>query len=107
MLWGQQIIIYTDHQNPVCDALGMISNCIYCWRLLIEEYAPEIIFIKGIHNTVADAISNLVSKPVVNPHKSIKAMNASGKPGHFANSAFRYSDCKTITRSENTISKVT
>ncbi len=25
----------------------------------MEEYAPEIIYIKGIHNTVADAISQL------------------------------------------------
>jgi len=27
--------------------------------LLLEEFAPEIIYIKGIHNTVADAISGL------------------------------------------------
>jgi hypothetical protein len=32
---------------------------VYRWRLLLEEYGPEIIYIKGIHNTVADAISRL------------------------------------------------
>jgi hypothetical protein len=35
--------------------------------LLLEEYAPEIVYIKGIHNTVADAISRLEYNPEVNP----------------------------------------
>ena len=57
MLWGQQIKVYTDHKNFTRDALGLTSNRVYQWRLLLEEFAPEIIYIKGIHNTVADAIS--------------------------------------------------
>jgi hypothetical protein len=32
----------------------------------LEEYAPEIIYIKGIHNTVTDAISLLDYDPKVN-----------------------------------------
>jgi hypothetical protein len=35
-------------------------------RILLEEYAPEIIYIKGIHNTVADAISRLDYDPKLN-----------------------------------------
>jgi hypothetical protein len=57
MLWGQDIKVYTDHKNLIRDALGFTSDRVYRWRLLLEEYAPEIIYIKGIHNTVADAIS--------------------------------------------------
>jgi hypothetical protein len=57
MLWGQHIKVYTDHKNLIRDALGLTSNRVYQWRLLLEEYAPEIVYIKGIHNTVADAIS--------------------------------------------------
>ena len=38
----------------------------YHWRLLLEEYAPEIVYIKGIHNTVVDAISWLEYNPEVN-----------------------------------------
>ena len=38
----------------------------YQWRLLLEEYAPENVYIKGIHNTVADAISRLEYNPEVN-----------------------------------------
>jgi hypothetical protein len=30
---------------------------VYRWRLILEEYGLEIVYIKGIHNTVADAIS--------------------------------------------------
>jgi hypothetical protein len=33
---------------------------------LLEEYGPEIVYIKGIHNTVADAISRLEYDPSVN-----------------------------------------
>jgi hypothetical protein len=32
----------------------------------LEEYAPEIVYIKGIHNTVADTISRLEYNPVQN-----------------------------------------
>jgi hypothetical protein len=57
MLWGQDIKVYTDHKNLTRDGLGLTSNKVYRWRLLLEEYAPEIIHIKGIHNKVVDAIS--------------------------------------------------
>jgi TusA-related sulfurtransferase len=57
MLWGQQIKVYTDHKNLTRDALGLTSDRVYQWRLFSEEFAPEVIYIKGIHNTVADAIS--------------------------------------------------
>ena len=67
MLWGQRIKVYTDHQNLKRNALGLTSNCFYHWRLLLEEYGPEIVHIPGIQNTVADAISRLEYDPMVNP----------------------------------------
>ncbi len=33
---------------------------------MLEEYRPKIIYIKGIHKTVADAISRLEYDPSVN-----------------------------------------
>ncbi len=57
MLWGQPIKVYTDHKYLIRDALGLTYDWVYQWRLLLEEYGPEIVYIKGIHNTVADAIS--------------------------------------------------
>ena len=57
MLWGQTITVFTDHKNLMQDALGLTSDQVYHWRLLLEEYGPTIEYIKGIHNTVADTIS--------------------------------------------------
>ncbi len=33
---------------------------------MLEEYRPKIVYIKGIHNTIADAIPRLESDPSVN-----------------------------------------
>ncbi len=48
MLWGQNIMVYTDHKNLTRDALGLTSDRVYWWQLLLEEYAPEIIYIKEL-----------------------------------------------------------
>jgi hypothetical protein len=49
-------------------------------KVILEEHGPEIIFIKGIHNTVADAISQLGYDPGVNQatlqQKSIRTQKA-------------------------------
>ena len=67
MLWGQRIIVYTDHKNLTSDVLGMDSNRVHRWRLLLEEFGPDIWYIKGVDNTVTDAISRLDYNPEVNP----------------------------------------
>ena len=66
MLWGQRIKVFTDHKNLVRDALGLTCDRVYRWRLLLEEYEPEIVFIKGVDNIVADAISRLEYDPEIN-----------------------------------------
>ena len=80
MLWGQRIKVYTDHKNLVRDALGLSSNRVFRWRLTLEEYNPEIIYIKGIDNTVADAISRLEYDPSVN----VKSVHWSERWCYFA-----------------------
>jgi ribonuclease HI len=45
MLWGQDIKVYTDHKNLTRHALGLTSDRVYRWWLLLEEYAPVIIYI--------------------------------------------------------------
>ncbi len=47
MLWGQIIKVYTDHKNLTRDALGLTSDRVHRWSLLLEEYAPEIVYING------------------------------------------------------------
>jgi hypothetical protein len=64
MLWGQKLKVFIDHKNLIQDALALTSDRVYQWRLLLEEYGPEIVHIKGIHNTVANAISRPDFGPV-------------------------------------------
>jgi hypothetical protein len=59
ILWGQNIKVFTDHANLMRNALGSTLDRVYQWRLLLEEYGPNIVYIKGIHNTIADAVSQL------------------------------------------------
>jgi hypothetical protein len=66
MLWGQQIKVFTDHANLMRDALGLTLDRVCRWRVLLEEYRPKTVYIKGIHNTVADAVSLLEYDPSVN-----------------------------------------
>jgi hypothetical protein len=66
MLWGQNIKVFTDHTNLMRDALGLTLDRMYQWRLLLEEYGLEIVYIKRIHNTIADAVSWLEYDPSVN-----------------------------------------
>jgi hypothetical protein len=64
---GQTIKAYTDHKNLTQDALGLTSDRVYHWGLLLEEFAPEFVYIKRIHNMVGDAVSRQDYNPKVNP----------------------------------------
>jgi hypothetical protein len=66
MLWGQDIKVFTDHKNLTRDALDLASDRVYGWRLLLKEYAAKTVYIKGIHDTVADAILRLNYNPKLN-----------------------------------------
>ena len=57
MQWGQRSKVYSDHKNLIQDTLGLTSDCVCQWRLLLEE---EIMHIKGIHNTVTDVWSRMI-----------------------------------------------
>ena len=57
ILLGQRIIVHTDHKNIV---YGKLSNDrIARWRLLLEEYGPTYVHVKGTDNVVADALSRM------------------------------------------------
>ncbi len=66
MLCGQNIKVITDQANLMRDALGLTMDRVYQWRLLLEENGPKIVYIKGIHNTMADAVLRLEYDPSVN-----------------------------------------
>ena len=57
ILLGQQIIVHTDHQNLTYKKFT--SDRVMRWRLFIEEYSPDLCYIKEKENVVADALSRL------------------------------------------------
>ena len=57
ILLGQQIIVHTDHENLTYKNFN--SDRVMRWRLFIEEYSPDLQYIKGTNNVVADALSRL------------------------------------------------
>ena len=59
ILFGYQIIVYLDHKNLVQTATLSKSQRVMRWRLLLEEFAPDIRHISEENNVVADAISRL------------------------------------------------
>ena len=61
ILLGQSIKVYTDHKNLTCKNYN--SDRVMRWRLLIEEFGPELIHLPGKHNIVADALSRLDTNP--------------------------------------------
>ena len=57
ILLGQDIKVYTDHKNLTYKTHN--SARVMRWRLTIEEFGPELIYIPGDKNIVADALSRL------------------------------------------------
>jgi hypothetical protein len=67
ILLGQQITIYTDHQNLTYKNFN--TERVMRWRLVLKEYGPEFKYIKGTHNIVADALSRLeIAQPTQTEH---------------------------------------
>ncbi len=62
ILLGQTIKVFTDHQNLTYKTFN--TNRVMRWRLLLEEYGPELIHLPGKTNIVADALSRLDLKPL-------------------------------------------
>ena len=57
ILLGQKITVYTDHKNLTHSNFN--TDRVMRWRLILEEYGPELIYTKGSTNIVADALSRL------------------------------------------------
>jgi hypothetical protein len=55
ILLGQIVKIYTDHKNLTFANFN--TDCVCHWRLIVEEYGPEIVYLPGVHNIVANFLS--------------------------------------------------
>jgi hypothetical protein len=56
ILLGQFIKIYTEHKNLIFANFN--TDHVRCWQLIIEEYGPEIVYLPGVHNIVANFLSH-------------------------------------------------
>ena len=57
ILLGHRIVVHTDHKNLTCKNFN--TERVMRWRLILEEYGPELLYIKGEDNIVADALSRM------------------------------------------------
>ena len=54
---GHKMAVHTNHKNLVHKHFN--TERVMRWRLLLEEFGPKLLYIKGEHNIVADALSRL------------------------------------------------
>ena len=70
ILFGYQIIVYSDHKNLVHAATVSQSQRVMRWRMILEEFGPDIRHISGEDNIVADAISRIPTTAIDQNRKS-------------------------------------
>ena len=78
ILLGQQIKVYTDHKNLTYKTFN--TERVMRWRLILEEYSPELVYIQGSKNVAADALSRLELTTDAEPIKA----DAQSLAEHFA-----------------------
>ena len=61
IILGQQITVYTDNKNLTYKNYN--TERVMRWRLILEEFGPELKYIKGENNVVADALFRLEKSP--------------------------------------------
>ena len=57
ILLGHEIVVHTNHKNLVYKHFN--TKRVMRWRLLLEEFGPKLLYIKGEQNIVANALSRL------------------------------------------------
>ena len=57
ILLGHHISVYTDHKNLAYNMFN--TERVMRWRLILKEFGPELKYIKGENNVVADVLSRL------------------------------------------------
>ncbi len=70
ILLGYKIIVHTDHKNLTCKNFN--TERVMRWRLVLEEYGPELRYIPGEKNIVADALSRLELETTVQELPDVK-----------------------------------
>ena len=75
ILFGYPINIYSDHKNLVYAATMSESQRVMRWRLILEEFGPNIEHIAGVDNIVADTLSRHPSANIEDDDINSEATN--------------------------------
>lgn len=78
ILWARPIKIFTDHKNSIQAVFN--NPQMLRWRLEIEEFGPEMKYIRGHDNIVADALSRLPFQEEVVTASLVQAQKDSNHP---------------------------
>jgi hypothetical protein len=83
ILLGQQITVFTDHKNLTYKNFN--TERVMRWRLVLEEFGPDLQHIKGERNVVADALSRPEQDIVTSANASATTMTISPllAPSHY------------------------
>eukprot|EP00957_Ditylum_brightwellii_P037321 2824571-Ditylum_brightwellii.AAC.1 len=54
-LLGQWIRVYTNHKNLMYEKFNTVK--VIQWCMILEDYTPELIYISGDRNVIADSLS--------------------------------------------------
>ena len=57
IIWGYEVVVYSNHKNLVQAATISGSQRVMHWRLLLEEFDPDIRHIPSEDYMIADALS--------------------------------------------------
>jgi hypothetical protein len=57
ILLGQQITVFADHKHLTYKTFN--TERVMRWRLVLEEFGPDLQYIKDTHNVVANVLSRL------------------------------------------------
>ena len=61
ILIGYKMKLFSDHENLVYDATLSEYQRVMRWKLIIEEFGPNIQYIYGFDNMLADILSRFLS----------------------------------------------
>ena len=66
IIFGCEINVFSNHKNLVYFAALSESQIVMLWKIILEVFGPNIQYISGVDNIVADKFSRFTYKPVDN-----------------------------------------
>ena len=72
IILGYHITVYTDHKNLTYNFLN--TERVMHWRLILQDFGPELQYIKGENNIVVNALSCLKLVTIMISSSSLRSI---------------------------------